>query len=85
MAIGTQPDVKATKSAWVNLGPNKLVQWKGGANALVHISASAPSLASSAGAMLSSEVRFILSTEAANVYVRGLDGDADLAVMEVTP
>lgn len=85
MAIGTQPDVKATRGAWINLGTNKLVQWKGGANALVYISASAPSLASSAGAMLSSEVRFILSTEAADVYVRGLDGDADLAVMEVTP
>lgn len=85
MAIGTQPDVKVTSVAWTNLGANKLVQWKGGANVLVHISVSAPSTSESSGAVLSPDASFILSTEAADMHVKGLGGDADLAVMEVTP
>ena len=85
MAIGTQPDVKVTSVAWTNLGTNKLVQWKGGANVLVHISASAPSTSESSGAVLSPDASFILSTEAADMHVKGLGGSADLAVMEVTP
>lgn len=85
MAAGSIPDVLVTRDAWTNLGQNKIVQWKGGSDVLVYISASSPANTVLSGLTLSDDTRFLLSTEALNIHVRGVDGNARLAVAEVTP
>lgn len=85
MAIGTQPDVQAVKDMWLSVGRNKQLQWKSGANVLVHLRDSAPPLADYSGIELSSCLRLMLSTEPLDIYVRGLDGTAYLSITEVTP
>ena len=85
MAIGTQPDVQAEKNTWLSVGQNKQLQWKSGANVLVHLATSTPPLSSYSGIELSSELRLLRSTEPLDIYVRGLDGTAYLSITEVTP
>lgn len=82
---GSQPDVLVTRDAWINLGTNKIVQWKGGSDVLVYIAASPPANTVLSGLTLSDDTRFLLSTEALDIHVRGVTGNAQLAVAEVTP
>ena len=85
MAAGSLPDVLVTRDTWTNLGQNKIVQWKGGVDVLVYIAATPPANTMLSGLTLSDDVRFLLSTEALDIHVRGIGGNAQLAVAEVTP